>query len=571
MANTVIALKKSATPAATPSTLANGELAINYADGKLYYKHANGSIIAFNTSGGVSFGTVNANGTLVVADTSSGILSIVPGNGMQIVGDAINDKITFSADIGPAFDKANAANLLAYNTGIGANAFASATVSGANTIAIAAFAKANSGTAGANIGDTAPTSPSNGSLWWSSSVGSLFIYYNDGTSGQWVEAFPSNLYANTVGGLAYDKANTANATAIAAFNQANTANIVASNAYNQANSIPILTVSNQTISAAGVNNSVYMTPLQVSYATGPDIRALAMMVSELKGDRINMPNGIFDPLQDTSDVGTLTNADTSTAGKIIGTLLYGTNQCTGGTGIAIDSGALGAISNAFNGNVSNTDSGWVSSTANAPNLWIGYDFGSGVTKKIRKIMVLPGYLGDASSYNVRNFNLEYSDNNSTWTSAGSFTATDTFTQQTFTISDNGSHRYWRIKSTSTLSRMGVVELQMFESSGFNNLTLISNAFTAASTPTKGRLAVQAKPIDSITINTDLIGYVSRDGGTTYTTATLASETTLADGTILYVQDGMDISSQPSGTSIVWKVITQNNKNVEINGIGLRWL
>ena len=73
MANTVIALKKSATPSAAPSNLANGELAINYADGKLYYKHANGSIVAFNTSGGVSFGTVNANGTLVVADAASGI------------------------------------------------------------------------------------------------------------------------------------------------------------------------------------------------------------------------------------------------------------------------------------------------------------------------------------------------------------------------------------------------------------------------------------------------------------------------------------------------------------------
>ena len=170
MSNTVIALKKSATPAATPSTLANGELAINYADGKLYYKHANGSIIAFNTSGGLSFGTVNANGTLVVADTSSGILNLVPGNNIQITGDAINDIITISAtssggDPGPAFDKANtanviaalaydkanAANLLAYNTGIGANAYAAAVGTGANAFASATIAGANTAVgAGAN-------------------------------------------------------------------------------------------------------------------------------------------------------------------------------------------------------------------------------------------------------------------------------------------------------------------------------------------------------------------------------------------------------------------------------------
>ena len=44
MANTVIALKKSGTPSSVPSDLANGELAINYADGKLYYRAANGTI-----------------------------------------------------------------------------------------------------------------------------------------------------------------------------------------------------------------------------------------------------------------------------------------------------------------------------------------------------------------------------------------------------------------------------------------------------------------------------------------------------------------------------------------------
>ena len=99
MANTVIALKKSGTPSATPSGLANGELAINYADGKLFYKAANGAILAISGSGGSggssnSFSTINANSTLVIADSPTGILTIVPGNNITVVGDAINDKIT---------------------------------------------------------------------------------------------------------------------------------------------------------------------------------------------------------------------------------------------------------------------------------------------------------------------------------------------------------------------------------------------------------------------------------------------------------------------------------------------
>lgn len=97
MANTVIALKKSGTPSAIPSSLANGELAINFADGKLFYKAANGTIVPFGTSGGNSFGTVNANGTLVVAGTSEAIVTLIPGPNIQIVGDAINDTITVSA------------------------------------------------------------------------------------------------------------------------------------------------------------------------------------------------------------------------------------------------------------------------------------------------------------------------------------------------------------------------------------------------------------------------------------------------------------------------------------------
>ena len=94
MANTVIQLKKSATPSATPSNLANGELALNYADGKLYYKAANGAITAINATQPNNFGTVNANNVLIVADSPNAFLSVVPGNNISIVGDAINDKIT---------------------------------------------------------------------------------------------------------------------------------------------------------------------------------------------------------------------------------------------------------------------------------------------------------------------------------------------------------------------------------------------------------------------------------------------------------------------------------------------
>lgn len=99
MPNTVIALKKSATSSNKPSSLANGELAINFADGILYYKHANGTIASVSGTGG-SFnyvGTIDANGTLLVSDTPGDIISIYPGDGVTIVGDAVNDRMYVNA------------------------------------------------------------------------------------------------------------------------------------------------------------------------------------------------------------------------------------------------------------------------------------------------------------------------------------------------------------------------------------------------------------------------------------------------------------------------------------------
>ena len=39
---------------------------------------------------------------------------------------------------------------------------------------------------GLYVSDTAPTSPSAGDQWFNSTDGSLLVYYNDGSSSQWV-------------------------------------------------------------------------------------------------------------------------------------------------------------------------------------------------------------------------------------------------------------------------------------------------------------------------------------------------------------------------------------------------
>ena len=43
-----------------------------------------------------------------------------------------------------------------------------------------------------SVSSTAPSSPTNGQLWWDTVGGSLFLYYNDGSSAQWIETSPAS-------------------------------------------------------------------------------------------------------------------------------------------------------------------------------------------------------------------------------------------------------------------------------------------------------------------------------------------------------------------------------------------
>jgi len=101
MANTTIVLRKSGTPGVSPSSLANGELALNYADGKLYYKSNTGAILAISGSGGggssYSFATINANSSLILATSPTDTLSIIPGNNITITANTTTKSITIDS------------------------------------------------------------------------------------------------------------------------------------------------------------------------------------------------------------------------------------------------------------------------------------------------------------------------------------------------------------------------------------------------------------------------------------------------------------------------------------------
>jgi len=103
------------------------------------------------------------------------------------------------------------------------------------------------------------------------------------------------------------------------------------------------------------------------------------------------------------------------------------------------------------------------------------------------------------------------------------------------------------------------------------MDLRSVGYTALSAPDKATITVAAKAVGgTIVPGTHLVAYTSRDGGTTWTAGTLTAAETLADGTTIYETGEIDISGQPSGTAMKWRIVTGDAFEVQVHGVSMLW-
>ena len=119
----------------------------------------------------------------------------------------------------------------------------------------------------------------------------------------------------------------------------------------------------------------------------------------------------------------------------------------------------------------------------------------------------------------------------------------------------------------------VVRYTTGDLSTYENMTLVSTATTAQAVPTKGDMVLTyTNGAGTAVINTNIKGYVSRDGGTTYTEGTLVSQGTTGGHTIASFHD-LDISAQPSGSSMRYKIETlvqSASMQTRIQAVSLGW-
>lgn len=98
IANTIIQVKKSGVSGNVPSSLGSGELALNFADHKLFYKNASGGTSYFyGANNGPSFATVSNGTSLIVASTPNDTLTFAAGSGVTVESNSITKTVTISS------------------------------------------------------------------------------------------------------------------------------------------------------------------------------------------------------------------------------------------------------------------------------------------------------------------------------------------------------------------------------------------------------------------------------------------------------------------------------------------
>jgi len=281
-------------------------------------------------------------------------------------------------------------------------------------------------------------------------------------------------------------------------------------------------------------------------------------------------DGFLDEFEDESGVDTANCTDQSYDGA---NDLYGglgaTDLCAGGAPISGGDNGANTKDKAFDNNdcVTNWYSSQVDAAANG-SAYIGYDFGAGNERAINKVRILQ----TDSTNAITSVLIQHSDNGVDWTtietwngltrpSGGAWEET-TFTNET-------THRYWRyLANAQPNGSWGVCEIEMIRvTTGF---TILSNAVEAeADDPVKGTVVLFVDLNgETITVNTDLIAYLSMDDGVNYETLSLQDEGLYETDKHIYAGE-VSMTAQ-SDKNMVIKVAVTNSKDIYIEGWFAGW-
>lgn len=105
---------------------------------------------------------------------------------------------------------------------------------------------------------------------------------------------------------------------------------------------------------------------------------------------------------------------------------------------------------------------WISASGGVANQWLKYDFSAAVF--IHTVEITGDTVNPDSP--VKNFRIEYSDDNSAWSTASTGLNTNDTVLRTYDVSVAGRHRYWRVFSIDNFGNANYTAIGELQLKGF---------------------------------------------------------------------------------------------------------
>jgi len=282
----------------------------------------------------------------------------------------------------------------------------------------------------------------------------------------------------------------------------------------------------------------------------------------------NMVDGVVDEFEDETGIDTSTSSNEA----------YDSSNDTysnRGTSVTVDvTSQTYTASNSRGGNPpnlafdSNLATFWASTDQPSPQ-WVQIQFGSTNTIQRYTYYYTSNVTGGAP---ITEMLFQGSNDGSDWTTLISETGLTLVSATLYTknFTNTTAYAYYRVTKTHTGGNNSheLAEVTLITVANVIDMALFSNASTALAAPDDANIVIWQQDVDSVTLNTDLKAYASRNNGSTYTQITLAEVASLTTGRIL--TGTVDISGQSSGTAMKYKIETFNTKEQKIHAVALQW-
>jgi hypothetical protein len=302
---------------------------------------------------------------------------------------------------------------------------------------------------------------------------------------------------------------------------------------------------------------------------GQNDALFALEIADLKGDRLGMSGGVADAFDDETGVLTKTNAIYDAANDLYSpsatpaTITLNAPSLTGGSVNVTYIDRSHAIPNGRTVNAI----GVYSTTAGSFTLKILRQNSATNFDVVQSFVVnhsgagwqdfnfsTPYVIPASGTYNLASLTPLSNANNTASSVARSYILSDASGSGVAATADTGIVHPLRY---------------VYPSGAYQSMTLTSVSYTATAQPSSGRLALQVQGSETFAINADLIGELSRDNGITWAAASLTL-TSSVSGIRMFEAAAINLTSQPAGTAMKWRVRTGNSKNIRVSGVVAQW-